>query len=201
LRIGELEAQKTECPPFQKKLIEKMLPQLRSLTMEPPKSFEKKLKNKLLNAGVVLVLRPHLPKTYAHGATFWLEPAKAVLLLTLRGSWADIFWFSLFHEIGHLLLHKRQSVFLEVKDFNPECKKQEKEADDFAAKILIPPSQYQNFVNNGSFYEKDIKNFAQQLKIDPGIVVGRLQHDRLLDRAWQNKLRKRFIWSEKKPTN
>jgi HTH-type transcriptional regulator/antitoxin HigA len=92
-----------------------------------------------LDAGIVLVFSPHLPKTYLHGATFWLARNKAVLMLTIRGSWADIFWFNLFHEIGHLLLHGKQMVFLETDDRENELDKAEQEADQFAAilKLLI----------------------------------------------------------------
>ncbi len=85
---------------------------------------------------------PHLPKTYLHGATFWMGQNKAVLMLTIRGGWADIFWFSLFHEIGHLLLHGKQMVFLESEDIENKSSKAEQEADQFAANTLIPPGDY-----------------------------------------------------------
>jgi HTH-type transcriptional regulator/antitoxin HigA len=153
----------------------------------------------MAGAGVVLVLVPHLSKTYAHGATFWLSRDKAVIMLTLRGSWADIFWFSLFHELGHILLHlSKQEVILESDEVEPENQAHEREADQFAADTLIPSEAYKNFVESGSFYRGDIQRFASQVGIDAGIVVGRLQHDGYIQNSWHNQLRSRYEWKRRK---
>ncbi|MCK5328575.1 MAG: HigA family addiction module antidote protein [Candidatus Latescibacteria bacterium] len=194
LRIGELQAQKASCAPFKKDAFEHALPTLRRMTRQPPEAFETNLHKILAEVGVALVLCPHLPKTYAHGATFWLGPNKAVLMLTLRGAWADIFWFSLFHEIGHLLLHDRHAVFLEDDDANAPFQTKEEEADAFAAETLIPSDEYRKFVEAGVFYPADIQRFAKRLEIDPGIVVGRMQHEEHLKKSWHNNLRTRYEW-------
>jgi len=200
LRIGEVKGQKTVCAPFDINKLERTLQELRSLTLRAPEQFEPELHKILADAGVVLVLAPHLSKTYAHGATFWLGRDKAVLMLTLRGSWADIFWFSLFHELGHILLHlSKQEVILEsdeVETENLSCKDQahESEANQFATDTLIPPEAYKNFVESGSFYRGDIERFASQVDIDTGIVVGRLQHDDHIQKSWHNQLRSRYEW-------
>ena len=115
-------------------------------------------------------------------------------MLTIRGSWADIFWFSLFHEIGHLLLHSKQMVFLEGDNQEHEFDEPELEADRFAADILISPEEYDSFLNAKAFYPKDIELFANRLGIDPGIVVGRLQHDGYIENSWHNHLRSRYEW-------
>lgn len=202
LRIGEVKGQKTVCAPFDINKLERTLQELRSLTLRAPEQFEPELHKILADAGVVLVLAPHLSKTYAHGATFWLGRDKAVLMLTIRGSWADIFWFSLFHELGHILLHlSKQEVILEsdeVETENLSCKDQahEREADQFAANKLIPPEAYKNFVETGSFYRGDIQRFASQVGIDAGIVVGRLQHDDHIQKSWHNQLRSRYEWKK-----
>jgi HTH-type transcriptional regulator/antitoxin HigA len=193
LRIGELEGQKTITAPFNKDDLSDALPSIRKMTLMTPGTFLPKLRKLLLNAGVVLVLLPHLPKTYLHGATFRMG-SKAVLMLTIRGSWADIFWFSLFHEIGHLLLHDKDKVFLEDDSYKDDFLKYEKEADIFAANTLIPQNAYWDFVNAGSFYSNDIELFSHSLEIDPGIVVGRLQHDSYIKNSWHNKLRSRYEW-------
>jgi HTH-type transcriptional regulator/antitoxin HigA len=113
-------------------------------------------------------------------------------MITIRGKWADIFWFSIFHEIGHILLHDQGDVILEN---NAEGKK-EKEADKFAANILIPPDEYANFIEIGSFYPDDIVNFAADIGIPPGIVVGRLQHDEYLQPQFCNDLRILYKWED-----
>jgi HTH-type transcriptional regulator/antitoxin HigA len=194
LRVGELRAQKINCPPFDKTRLVDTLKIIRSMTKQSPDQFQKELHKLLAACGVALVIFPHFPKTYAHGATFWLGRDKAVLMMTIRYSWADIFWFTLFHEIGHLLKHKRQLVILEGDIDDPEYLQMENEANKFAAEILISPSEYTTFIKNSRFYKDDINAFATYLEISPGIVVGRLQKDGLIDPSWHNGLRSRFKW-------
>lgn len=194
LRLGEIKAQRLECASFSKTRLQASLEQLRGLTRLPAEEFQGTLHEVLSNAGVALVLCPHFPKTGAHGATFWIGQEKAVLMATIRGRWSDIFWFSLFHEIGHILLHSRRDVILEDGDDDPLVKRRESEADRFASDHLIPPDEYERFVSRRTFYPADIQDFARQTGIQPGIVVGRLQHDRLLRPSWGNDLRTRFAW-------
>jgi len=201
LRIGELQAQKTKAAPFQKNVLKSALPSIHEMTRLSPDKFEARLRQILLDAGVVLVFCPHLTKTYLHGATFWMGQKKAVLMLTNRGSWADIFWFSLFHEIGHLLLHSKKMVFLEGENLEHQLDKPEKEADRFAADILIQPGDFEAFISAKAFYPRDIEAFACHLGIDPGIVVGRLQHDGNLKNSWHNHLRLRYEWKSKRSSN
>ena len=195
LRVGELRAQKINCQPFDKTRLVDALKKIRSMTKQSPDQFQSELHQLLAACGVALVVFfPHLPKTYANGATFWLGRDKAVLMMTIRYGWADIFWFTLFHELGHLIKHKRQLVILEGEIDDPEYLKLEDEANKFAAEILIPTSEYKPFIKNDQFYQDDIKAFATYLDISPGIVVGRLQKDGLIDPSWHNGLRNRFKW-------
>lgn len=200
LRIGEIIGQKTMCAPFHASALEKAALELRALTLLHPQEFQPELLKRLSDAGVVLVISPHLPKTYAHGATFFLNQEKAVLMLTIRGSWADIFWFSLFHEIKHILSHlgKRNQIILESEEFDSENQKWESEANQFAADTLIPPEAYKSFVAAGAFFQNDIQHFAHQIGIHEGIIVGRLQHDGHIQISWNNQLRARYKWDYRK---
>ncbi|MBF0510063.1 MAG: HigA family addiction module antidote protein [Deltaproteobacteria bacterium] len=194
LRIGELKAIQTTCAPFSTISLTSLLPQLRHMTRLSPEEFLRDLHKKLAEAGIVFVLVPHLPKTYVHGATFGVGKNKAVLMMTMRGKWADIFWFSLFHELGHILLHNYQMIFIESEDINPDFLTQETEADHFAADTLIPPEEYGKFLSGGSFYPESIQQFADKIGIDAGIVVGRLQHEGHIQVSWHNGLRHRYEW-------
>jgi len=195
LRMGELLAQKIPCKPFDRARLEASLDEIRAMTIMRPEEFQEKLTKLFAGCGVALVIVPHFPGTKAHGATFWLGYDKAVLMLTIRGRWADIFWFSLFHELGHILLHNRRETFIESETASPDFEEQEREADAFAADQLIPPADYERFVKHGDFYPKSVARFARELGIDAGIVVGRLQHDDLLPPNWGNKLRTRYTWA------
>ena len=140
---------------------------------------------------------PHFPKTYAHGATFWPNADKAVLVLSIRGGWADIFWFSLFHEIGHLLLHKK-TMFVDDGSKPAEQEHLEEEADQFAANLLIPADKLREFLTKGDLGPAAMRVFAEELGIAAGIVVGRLQHDGAIGHDSDlNRLRERYEWSER----
>ena len=167
---------------------------VRAMTLSSPENFQKELHQLLADSGVALVLCPHLPGTYAHGATFWLGRDKAVVMMTLRYKWADVFWFSLFHELGHILFHNRQAVILEGDNAHSAQKALEDEADQFAADTLIPRKAYGAFVKKRRLFAKDIERFARQVGIPTGIVVGRLQKKGHIKASWHNSLRMRFEW-------
>ncbi len=195
LRIGEIRAHQTNCAPFNKDKLIHSLESIRSMTMQAPETCQLQLTTLLANSGVALVILPHLPRTYAHGATFWQGLDKAVLLLTIRGSWADIFWFSLLHEIAHILLHGKQNTIIESDTIT--ASERENEADLYASNLLIAESDYNEFKSKRSIYRSDIIDFANSVGVHPGIIVGRLQHDKLIKPYWHNNLRIRLVWDTK----
>jgi HTH-type transcriptional regulator/antitoxin HigA len=199
LRLGELRAREIDCAPFDKSRLEAVLTEIRVMTMQPPDNFLPRLTTLLAGVGVALVLCPHLPKTYAHGATFPLGREKMVLMLSIRRKWADIFWFSLFHELGHILLHDHSAIFVEYDNGDPKMQKQEKEADEFAANTLISPDKWSAFIEKKSFYPDDIRIFAHDVGVDAGIVAGRLQRENFLRPQWHNNLRTRYEWARSQP--
>ena len=194
LRRGEAQARHIDTQPYNEQRLKTELANLRTFSNQDPKDFLPRLHTVLAQCGVGFVLQKHLPKTYVNGATFWLAHDKAVLIMSLRGSWADIFWFSLFHEIGHLVLHDRRHTFLENTADDPQWKKQEHEADTFARDTLIPPAQYERFVARRELTTATIRAFANDLEIAPGIVVGRLQYDKVILPSRQHGLRVRYQW-------
>lgn len=194
LRQGELQAQQIETAPFDAAGIMELLPIFRSFTQETPEVFQPKLEKLLARKGVALVFVPELPKTGAHGATRWMG-GKAVVQLSLRLRWADIFWFTLFHEIAHILKHGRKELFIESdKDREDE---REQEADAFAAKHLIPELAYKTFIDKKAvFSAAAVEAFADEIKIHAGIVVGRLHHDKKIPQSHLNDLRVQYRWAE-----
>lgn len=118
---------------------------------------------------------------------------KVRLCVTLRYNYADIFWFTLFHEIGHLL--DTQNEFF--VDFRGEDKNGnvEKVADDFAKQLLIDKSTYSQFVKKGNFSRSAVQAFADENGLLPGILIGRLQHDGYLGNSQLNDMRMRYVWA------
>lgn len=197
LRLGERRAQKLSCAPYDEMRLRKMLSELRTMPKLRPNEFESRLKAILADCGVALVICPHFPKTRAHGATFWLGREKAVLMISIRGKWADIFWFSLFHEIGHIILHGNKTIIVE----DGETNQREEEANQFAANVLIPEDKYRRFRAQGRFHADNVTTFAAEIGTHPGIVVGRLQHDDKLHQEWLNGLRDRYQFAKTSPAN
>lgn len=187
LQLGRRKAQPVDCKRFSKRKLRANLNEFRKMTRWPPTKFQLRLTEILAECGVALVVLPYLPRTYAHGAAFWHTNDKAVLMITNRCKWADIFWFSLFHEIGHLLLHDKQTIIEDNADDRIE-----QEADEFAANALIPQGKFRSLVEQDSFYDEKIIAFADKVGVDPGIVVGRLQHEDYIKHSWGNKLRTQY---------
>ena len=162
----------------------KQVPKIRAMTTEDPSVFCPELFRLLSNCGIALVLLPHIGGSFLHGATFY-DKNKIVIGLTLRGKDADKFWFSLFHEIGHILLgHLNQET--EIDD-NAEVA-----ADQYARDTLIAPSMFQSFVNQGIFTKDAILTFSESIGIDPGILVGRLQKEGYIEFSWHNDLKTKY---------
>jgi HTH-type transcriptional regulator/antitoxin HigA len=194
IRCAELRAAEIRTDAFDKKKLRSALSEIRSLSLTPPEVFEPRITEILAKCGVAFVLLPHFPKTYANGATFWVKTDKAVLLMSIRGKWEDIFWFSLFHELGHLLLHGKRT-FIDDRKVRPELAGKEREADEFAANLLIPKEEFLEFASRGDFSESAIRAFAEVYKISPAIVVDRLQHEKLLAYDSElNRLRRKYVW-------
>lgn len=189
LRQGEREAERVDAGPFSEAGVRDCLGTLRELTRTTPEVFDPQLRSVLAERGVVLVFVPHLPRTGAHGATRWLGD-KAVVQMSLRYGWEDIFWFTLFHELGHVLLHSRREIF--VESFSTPTSPADVEANRFAADVLIPPSHYQGLAARQVFSAALVQEFAAMIGVAPSIVVGRLQHEGLIDHAELNGLRARF---------
>ena len=160
------------------------LPEIRAMTLQEPSAFFPRLCDIFQECGVALVLLPHLKNSGVNGAVKWINSDKVLLAINNRRLYADVFWFSLFHEIRHILQQKIKETFISSdKAACISCadKELEADADRFAGDYLIARDEYDRFVCNGNLNEHSVRTFAQQVGIHPGVVVGRLQHDGHLD--------------------
>lgn len=183
VRQAELDAEEINVKEFDENRLRSSLDELRKLSAKRVDLTE--IEKICAAAGVAFVVLPELPKTGISGCARWLTDKKALIGLTLRYKRADHFWFTFFHEIAHLLLHKKKHDFildnaiglLTDKIVDPEMQRYEEEANRFAADTLIPPAALFWFLKKGVFTTDSICSFSKELNIGPGIVVGRLQHD------------------------
>ena len=176
LELASKKARDTTTIKLNRRKLERSLPALRKLTRQDPEEFTQRLSDILLDCGVVLVGLPALPNANLNGATKKFSNGSALLLLTDRNKVSDIFWFSLFHEIGHIL----QNDFSSDDGNSASYRHSEEQADQFAKDFLIRPEDYQAFVKKGKFDKSDILRFSEEIDIHPSVVLGRLQNEGIL---------------------
>jgi HTH-type transcriptional regulator/antitoxin HigA len=188
LRIGEIEMRKLTLAEFNKAAFKNLLQEVREMSAKQPKEFKKRLQKLCADAGVAIVYTMCLPKAPVSGATRWIGK-NPLIQLTDRHKTCDHFWFTFFHEAGHVLLHGKKEIFLEDFDGYKEDKQKEKEADEFAAKWLLPEIFLNDLPEN--FTEEDVLKIAKRYKTHAGIVVGRLQHLGIAPYSFGNGLKKK----------
>lgn len=176
IRQGELQARETECKPFDRGRFQQALPTIRRMTREEPEIFEPQMRKLCAEAGVALSLVPEMRKAPWNGATKWLSSQKVMILLCLRGKSEDKFWFSFFHEAGHVLHDSKKDLL--INDGSSDDPREET-ANRFAADFLIP-SRYDEEIR-ACRSRDEIVRLANRLGISSGIVAGRYQH---LTKRW-----------------
>jgi plasmid maintenance system antidote protein VapI len=194
LRQAELAAEDIDCSPWDRNLLRQKIPELRSLTRrKEPALFLDELRSACAQCGVALVVLPAPTGCRASGATKFIDAGrKALLALSFRYKSDDQFWFSFFHEIGHLILHEADMLFLE--DGGEVTFEEEAQANDFAAQTLIPP-QWNPMVMSVSPRTREVIRLAVKIGVSPGILVGQLQHLGRIGPERLNGLKRRFDWA------
>jgi HTH-type transcriptional regulator / antitoxin HigA len=195
LRWGEIAAERIECGPFDADLLRQNLEVIRSLSTLDPLAFESRLRTILRSAGIAFVLLPELSGTRVSGAARWLTPDRALIQMSLRHKRDDQFWYSLFHELGHLVTGSRRTTYVDVEPELDDGPDDETSADTFAANSLIPRAEYERFIQEKRFDKNSIEEFASEIGLASGVVVGRLQHDNLVPASKLNYLKRPIRFS------
>lgn len=179
------EARAVHTHPVDLKTLTERIPWLRGMTRMQPEQFCGELCRFLAECGIALIFLPHIGGSFLNGATFYDGP-KIVVGLTVRGRDADRFWFSFFHELGHILLGH-----VSLPDGTSE--EDEAEADRFARETLIPSEPFRSFVKKNNFSKKAVSDFSDTIGIDRGIVVGRLQKESYIPYYLLNDLKTKYL--------
>ncbi|WP_210202261.1 XRE family transcriptional regulator [Mesorhizobium sp. WSM4311] len=153
----------------------------------------------LFQHGIVLVTEPQIPGMKIDGAAFLVDEVP-VIGMTLRLDTIDNFWFTLLHEVAHVILHYRtglSSGFFDDVD-NPEIDELEVEANQFASAILIPDEIWRRSPARITKTAEPIERLAKQLRIAPAIVFGRVRMERqnyklFPDKIGRGQVRKQFF--------
>ncbi len=179
LRQGELQAEKIQVGEFNKAEFKNILPKIKTIMATHPTDFFIQLQNFCMQAGVKLVFTPMLPKVPISGSTRWLNNTP-LIQMTARYKQNDRFWFTFFHEAGHILLHGKKYISLENLDFSDADPVKEQEANSFAEEWCFAKAHEQALMQRKPIEIEDILEFAKKDNTHPAMIIGRLQHKKQL---------------------
>lgn len=191
LRRGEIIAAKKDISDFSREKLLRILPQLKALSLKKVRDLQAIGAKLLADCGVILIFVQELPNMPISGVYRRLPDGKRVIQLSLRYKTNDQIWFSLAHEIGHMVLHKKYD-FTYANISKEEKDKLEEEANKFAADFFIEPEKYAEF-KTGKITESRFRQFAEETGIAPGILVGRWQHENKIFNRFNN-LKVKLQW-------
>ena len=179
---------------FKKDKIDELVCELKKIMLNSNADIQKNLRDVLGCYGIDFSLAPNFRGAPVHGYITLKKDGTYQMVLTIRGSYADIFWFSLFHEIGHIVNGDISKTSKFVDDGNDTAI--ENAADNFASNALIDASAYKQFVGKRCFDIGTIKAFATKQGVMPYIVIGRLQKEKLLDYSYFSDYKLRYKWCD-----
>lgn len=193
LREGERQGSRIECTRFNRDAFLEAIDWARSQTLiDDPREFLPRLIEKFAACGVAVVIVRAPKNCPISGSVRWLTPTKALVQLSFKYLRNDNFWFTFFHECGHVLLHSKKLLFVEGTEVDDE---DEEQANRFAADKLIPPAAWAGF-SPMVLSESAIREFAEQVGIAPGIVLGRLQNEGQVQWNRMTHLKVKYQWTE-----
>lgn len=196
LRQGELQAIKIKSPEYNQALFKESLNEIKSLMISSQEDFFSVLQVICLEAGVKVVYTPCLKNTQLFGSTRWINNCP-VIQLSNQYKRDDLFWFTFFHEAGHIIKHGKKDIFVEGLEYTEEGKMKEDEADKFAINYTFTEGQEELFFSEcmAAYNNPDvIREFAASINTLPSFIVGRLARKKLLPDSfgWSSKIYKKI---------
>ena len=166
------QTRKKKTPPFNRSYLLNSLPRIRYLSTLEPEVFIPALVDIMYKAGISFTFLPYLKGSNIYGVTKWLANDEVMLALSNRGERSDVFWFTLFHEINHVLKEHKRVALISYDD------EEDKNADIESVDMLIPRKKWDEFITKNKYIDIDvIKDFANEIDISPCIVLGRLHKE------------------------
>jgi len=185
LRLGEKDVEGVngvDLMAFNKKKLSNSVAELKRISYEMEDGWHKELRDTLADCGVALSYTPMIKKAPIYGAARWIRNKTVPLIqVTDRGKDANKFWFTLYHELGHILLHGKKEIFIEgdaaTMDRLVMDESKENEADRFAEKALFSDSQLRQLedIIKGSVTPEMIIQLSRSMKVNRSFIISKLQ--------------------------
>ena len=179
LKAGELQSEHLIVNDYNEKILKQKLLELKKIMEFPNPNVFVEIQEILAKAGVKVVYTPCLPKAPINGSTRWYKD-NPLIQLSGRHKKNDIFCFTLFHEIGHILLHGKKDIFLEDIDYEGKDSLKEQQADEFASNFLLSKEHEKMILQDTPITKQKLINYANKFDIHPATIIGRFQHKGLL---------------------
>lgn len=197
LRAGELAINDRDLPKFDRAAFKRILPGLKKLSAyKRPSVFLPRLVEACCSVGVAVATVRTPDGCRASGASWFNADGNPVILLSFRHMAEDHFWFTFFHEAGHVVLHGKSHIDGEgAVAMGADTERQESEANEFAQEVLFPTELREELRDRG-VRPKSIIAIARQANVTPGIIVGQLQRTKQLDHSKMNFLKRRYRWDD-----
>lgn len=170
--------------------LKKNLATIKSIMHQEPSEHISLIQKILNECGILFIVEKNVKRAPINGLTVKTKKGQVMIALTIKGKFIDIFWFTLFHEIAHVIYQdylKNQSHWEKDNEI-------EKQADYFAANVLIDKELYKDFTQRKDFSMEAIKHFSKINNVLPAIVIGRLMNDKQI--SWHSFPRERYSWAE-----
>ncbi len=195
LRRGDVTAAEIDCETYTESQFREALKKLRGLTRRSWPDFREELVTILAAAGVATALIPDLHGLKIRGAAYWISKDRAVIIVSDHMKLESRFWFALFHEAMHILLHSKKALFIDYDTNGGGESEEESEADLHAANTLISAEALKDFFRRygkvrDSYSLAVISSYAEEIGIGPSLLLARLQREELI--SWGSPLNKQF---------
>lgn len=179
---------------FEKVRVDELIEEIKSVMLNPKAEIQSELRTIMAKYGIDFSVVKNFRGAPVQGYISLKPDETYQMVVTIRGAWADIFWFSLFHELGHIVNGDigRTAKFLD----DGSDREKEKKADLFASEKLIQSEAYSMFLEKADFSIESISAFAKTQRIMPYIVIGRLQKEKRLAYSSFSNYKLRYKWAE-----
>lgn len=166
----------SEEPPVFTKLTNKQLKELAFLSVDP--QIVRQLPSILAEFGIILVYVYALPGMKADGAIFHLSTGHPVIAMSLRFPRLDYFWFTLLHELAHLVLHVdrlKEPLFYDVEE--SEVDRIEKAANRLARDSIVARESWRNCAPKYDSNDRAVHTYAAEQGVHPSLIAGLLRKE------------------------
>ncbi len=125
-------------------LLKSRIPHIKNIMFDEINEMTTKLQRIFAECGIKFVIVQHFAGAPVQGVITYDRNGSLSLIMTIRQASADIFWFTLIHEIAHII---NGDIKKKLIDYEKDVGPQEIKANEIASRILIDEEEYRKFIS------------------------------------------------------